>query len=858
MAYDGQLVFDTKVDKKGFEKGIEGLKGVATKSMKVVTGLIAGATTAIVGIGTASVKVGSTFEKGMSNLSATMGITVEEIQKGDKSFQMLEAAALEMGKTTQFSASQATDAMNELALAGYNAEKTIDTLPSVLNLAAAGGLELGQSAEIITNSMNALGLEVDQASSFVDEMAVTAQKSGTTVAQLGEGILTVGGTAKMMAGGTVELSTQLGILADAGIKGAEGGTALRNVLLSLSAPTDKQAKQMKALGVEAYDANGNLRSTDDIFQDLNKVLGTMTEQEKTEVLSNLFNKVDLKAANALLAGSGERFGELSNEIANSEGAAAAMAETLNDNLLGKVELLKSAMEGLGISIYKSMDTPLKGVIETMTGYVDQVSGVLTAHDDIEASAEELGVTVEELGINLSEVPNGLEGAVEVIGEIIADIIAKVAEGAPKLLEAAIEMMKSFINGIQESLPSIIESAVTLIQSFIEAVVEMIPILVELGFDLVLGLIQGIAEMLPDLITQAIDLVIAIADTVIENIDTIIDVGIAVMMAMIEGIMDNLPKLIEEVPRIINEFSGAIYNNLPKILKAAVGIMLEIIKGLIQSIPTLVANIPQIIMAIVNVFTLYNWYNIGSNLISKIRTGIEGMGPKLLQAVINLGQNIVNGIANIFTQAPSIGSGFVRGVMQGISNLSRTLISTVKTMGNNVISGIKNIFTGQSKGIGSDLVKGIWNGIDDVTDWILRKIRGFGDSVMRGIKGIFGIKSPSTIMRDEIGKNLILGMGEGIDREIPKLQRDLDNEMGKLTARMKSTVDFESGTVGNQLGRSSISNIKNINNDNNKTEINNQIVVKVDKDTPISKGRDVGREIGKEFNKTIRGKGVVII
>src|SRR5699024_380373 len=106
--------------------------------------------------------------------------------------------------------------------------------------------------------------------------------------------------------------------------------------------------------------------------------------------------------------------------------------------------------------------------------------------------------------------------------------------------------------------------------------------------------------------------------------------------------------------------------------------------------------------------------------------------------------------------------------------------------------------------------------------------------------------------------LILGMGEGIDKEIPKLQRDLDREMSKLTARMKSTVDFESGTVGNQLGRSSISNIKNINNDNNKTEINNQIIVKVDKDTPRSKGRDVGREIGNEFNKTIRGKGVVML
>lgn len=117
--------------------------------------------------------------------------------------------------------SDATEALNFLALAGYDAEKAVDTLPNVLNLAAAGGLELGRSAEIVTNAINALGLEADDAEKLVDQMAVTAQKSGTDVNQLGEAILTVGGTAKSMAGGTVELNTQLGILADAGIKGAK-------------------------------------------------------------------------------------------------------------------------------------------------------------------------------------------------------------------------------------------------------------------------------------------------------------------------------------------------------------------------------------------------------------------------------------------------------------------------------------------------------------------------------------------------------------------------------------------------------------------------------------------------------------
>ena len=221
MAYDGSLIFDTKIDSKGFKKGVDGLKGAAKSSMKVVNGLMVAGAVAVAGIGIASIKTGATFEKGMSNVAATMGITVDEIAKGDKSFQMLEKAALDMGKATQFSASEATEALNYLALAGYDAEKAVDTLPKVLNLAAAGGLELGQASELVTQSMNALGLEADQLDSFVDQLAVTAQSSGTNVAQLGEAILTVGGTAKAMAGGTVELNTQLGILADAGIQGAK-------------------------------------------------------------------------------------------------------------------------------------------------------------------------------------------------------------------------------------------------------------------------------------------------------------------------------------------------------------------------------------------------------------------------------------------------------------------------------------------------------------------------------------------------------------------------------------------------------------------------------------------------------------
>lgn len=393
---DGTIVIETDLDKTGIEKSLGQLGSLASSGSKVAVGAIAGITAAVGGVAAASIKVGMDFESSMSQVAATMGITKAEIANGSESFEKLKQAAKDAGANTQFSASQSAEALNYLALAGYDAEKSVQALPTVLNLAAAGGLELGYASDLVTDSMSALGLSTDELEGFVDKLAKTSQKSNTNVAQLGEAILTVGGTAKVLAGGTTELNTALGILADNGVKGAEGGTALRNVILSLSAPTDQARAKMKELGLEVFDAQGNMRPLNDIFNDLNGILGNMSQGEQTQVLSKLFNKVDLKSVNALLANSGDRFNELSGYIDNADGAAAAMAETMNDNLKGRLTELGSALEGVGIQIYEKLEGPLKNAAEVA---IDNIS---------------------KLGKSLSD--GNLSGSVEKIGEALGKFI----------------------------------------------------------------------------------------------------------------------------------------------------------------------------------------------------------------------------------------------------------------------------------------------------------------------------------------------------------------------------------------------------------------------------------------------------
>lgn len=208
MAFDGTLKFDTAIDKTGFKLGLDSLGSLAAKGMAAVTAAVTAAAGAVSALGGYAVSVGKDFESSMAQVIATMGITKDTVQDGVNSYDLLKEAAAAAGESTTFSASDAADALNYLALAGYDAAKAADALPAVLDLAAAGGLDLAYASDLATDAMAALGIEAtsDNLTRFGDEMAKTASKANTSVAQLGEAILTVGGTAKSLARGTTELN----------------------------------------------------------------------------------------------------------------------------------------------------------------------------------------------------------------------------------------------------------------------------------------------------------------------------------------------------------------------------------------------------------------------------------------------------------------------------------------------------------------------------------------------------------------------------------------------------------------------------------------------------------------------------
>lgn len=332
-------------------------------------------TAPVVALGTTAVKAFAGFDDAMRQVQATMGATAEESAK-------LAAAAKEAGATTRYTASEAAEALNYLALAGYDADTAIESMPQVLRLAQAGAIDLAYASDMLTDSMAALGKDTSYMEEFSDQMVKTSQRSNTSVSQLGEAILTIGGTAKVLAGDTVELNTALGLLADNGIKGSEGGTKLRNVILSLTAPTEKASKQMAKLGLDVFDAEGNMRPLQEIITDLNKAMDGMTDEEKQNIITKIFNKRDLDAVTALMGTTVERWEQLTGEIENSSGVAQEVAETMEGGIGGAFRNLSSAVEAVAIEFGENMAPMVQNVAEKVTGLARGFAGLSEGTQDM--------------------------------------------------------------------------------------------------------------------------------------------------------------------------------------------------------------------------------------------------------------------------------------------------------------------------------------------------------------------------------------------------------------------------------------------------------------------------------------------
>lgn len=308
-------------------------------------------------VGGIATKVGSDFEAGMSRVGATSGASAEDMKK-------LEAKAREMGATTVFSASEASDAFYYMSLAGWDAADMMDGISGVMDLAAASGEDLALVSDIVTDGLTAFGLSAKESGRMADVLAAASSNANTDVAGLGQAFSYVAPLAGALGYSMEDTSKAIGLMANAGIKSTKAGTALRTIMSKLTDDTDKSRKNFKKYGISITDSNGKMKSFDAVMRQLRKNIGKLDEKQQAQAVTTLFGREAMAGALAIINASEKDYNDLTKAINESEGAASEMADVMQDNLQGSMKELKSMVEDLFIEMYQNLKPTFESIIDS--------------------------------------------------------------------------------------------------------------------------------------------------------------------------------------------------------------------------------------------------------------------------------------------------------------------------------------------------------------------------------------------------------------------------------------------------------------------------------------------------------------
>ena len=362
------------------------------------------------------VEVGSSFEAGMSEVEAISGATGSELEA-------LENKAKSLGSSTKFSATEAANAMTNMSLAGWSVNQTLSGIDGVLQLAAASNMDLADASQVVTDNISTFNLEASQSTHLADMMAYAQANSSTTAAELGEAYKNCGANMNA-AGQDIETTTSfLEALANNGLRSSEAGTSLAAIMRDLISKMKDGKIAIGDTSVEVMDSNGNFRDMTDVLKDVENATDGMGDAQKQAALMSTFTSDSIKGLNMLLNTGADQVAGYEESLRNCSGAASDMADTMQDNLQGKLTELSSAAEGLGIAVYDYISGPLQGGVELLTDIVSGLTDAITPQKDaMEDMYDSVIQSSEDLKNNMQSIDDQFTGAMngaENVGNLAA-------------------------------------------------------------------------------------------------------------------------------------------------------------------------------------------------------------------------------------------------------------------------------------------------------------------------------------------------------------------------------------------------------------------------------------------------------
>ena len=651
-----ELFVTLAIKDNAYKEGLKDAEGNASSSTskiggafktvgKVAKTAMAAGSAAAVAFTKTSIDSGMNFDTAMSQVAATMGTTVDKIEN-------VKAKAEEMGRTTKYTATEAAEGMNILAQAGLSADEQISGIGTVLNLASAGAMSLEESASYTAGAVKGFGDSMGNASYYADLMAKGATLANTNVRGLGEAFSGSAATAKNYGQAADSVTLSLLRLAEQNVTGSEASTALNRAMADLYTPTDGASKALSQLGVSAYEANGEAKDFNDLVDELNGSLQGMTAEQKNNALATIFTTQGLQAFNKMTASSDATVQKFWKGIQDSSGSAAQQAATQLDNLKGDITLLSSATEGLELGFYNTFSGAIRGAIKDVTS---EVSGLAEAMESggISGAFSKLA----QDAINFS---GQLPGLTKIGGDLINGLISTVTQNSGSITTAVGQLLNNLASTISTGLN----------------------VFTSVGINLLTTIASGMAQGIPTFLGQALPMLTQFTESLRSNAGKLINAGLTLIQNIAQGLINSIPVLIAYVPTIITNLAGIINDNAPKILATGVTIITNLAIGLVRAIPLLIANLPKIITAIVSIFTAFNWFSLGKNIVTGIIKGVKNL-PSLLKTAA---KNAVNGFKGAFRG---------NGILSAVKGAFTKIPSAVKSIFTKAVSLVKS-FPGRFK------------------------------------------------------------------------------------------------------------------------------------------------------------------
>lgn len=789
MAYDGSVKISTELDKTGLDKGLSGLgsyaekgfgvlKSAASSAAKIATGAIAGVSAALGAGATAVINVGSSFEEEMSKVSAISGATGDDLNA-------LTEKAKEMGAKTKFSASESAQAMEYMAMAGWETTDMLDGIEGIMNLAAASGEDLASTSDIVTDALTAFGLEAVDAEGFANVLAAASSSANTNVSMMGETFKYVAPVAGALGYSVEDAATAISLMANSGIKAGQAGTSLRAMLTRLAKPTDDVALAMDQMGISLTNSDGSMKSLDEVMRDLRKSFSGLSEAEKTNMAATLAGQEAMSGLLAIVNASDEDFQSLQDSIYNCDGAAADMAATMQENLQGQITILKSSLEGLGIEIYESVQEPLTGLAKTGIEAVNElteafktggteglieagaklVSDLLigvanTLPEIINTAATIIQTTADNLNANMPQIVaaggqilmslgNGIISVIGSLGTlaygIVTSLVSYIVQQAPTLISGGMQILSQIISGITQTMPNLLQQASDMLTQFLSTVSVRFPEIVQSGSNIITEFVSGLLAKIPDVISQASEMTTGWLETVLDVLPSIVDAGKEMIVNLLSALLDNAPDIITQAGKMLADWTGAILKRFPDIMESGKEMIMELGKALVSNAPEIIAQAGKMLVDYA--------YEIATHLPEILQKGTE--------IILELLTGLLKGIPELIGSIP--------GMLSDIGN--EFLNKDWGSVGTNIINGIKNGIANAAGGLVDAAVNAAKSAIDTVKRWL-------------------GIHSPSKRARDEIGVNMIAGIGEGVEEETPYLEDTSETSARSAVIAMKNGVASE--------------------------------------------------------------------